>query len=474
MRIRYFFLLLFCFKFSFSQEIKTLSKTKFEHSFNTAYLGKVADKHYAISYDHNAFRTDFKDIDEDQMITKIEYKLLIFNEQTQFEKEVVLVPEYKYQDLLFTGLINNQISIIYVSKKAKGTIVQNFDLNGTPVNFELLSEEKKGNFFKSTDSNKYVLHFTEENCYVYNNKLKNIDKFPFQSDEILDIYNYLDGFLILSHKNAEVELTRYSQSKSVLRQKITESNTWVHKSPRLSLDQNDPSKFYISSLIGKKEGHTGGWDLSDSRQDYDYRSKGIKLYYFAAWENIRKERSILFESNIIYGTNSNANSEQVLGCTNLNNLGVTNFGNSLLIVLEEQMMTKTETLNPLTGSKKVTHSFKYNDLILVKTDEQTSIQSFIIRGCNLNMDENQLGSVFLYAKNGKIKVMYNQTYLRENKNKLLAETLDQFLESESKVLCESINDSGLNIVLNPPINYVKSKYFLALQSEFIDLIYLEE
>ncbi|MEZ4937970.1 MAG: hypothetical protein R2799_10315 [Crocinitomicaceae bacterium] len=82
------------------------------------------------------------------------------------------------------------------------------------------------------------------------------------------------------------------------------------------------------------------------------RSKGVSITIFEGIDQIIKERTILFESSIIYATNPNANSEQSLGCTNLKNKGVMNYENSLILLLEEQTMKRKETINPLTGTKK--------------------------------------------------------------------------------------------------------------------------
>jgi hypothetical protein len=474
--MRLFYLVAF-FSFigiAFTQEVKNVSKSNFENAFNSKYLGFTNNKHFVLNYNQNVFRSDIKDIDEDKIAPKTVLSLVIFNSETNFEKTVVLDIEYKFQEILFAGLVDNKIRIIYVSRKGKGTILENFDLNGTPLDFALFSSEKKGNYIMVTDSSKFILHFTQESCYVYDQTLKNIDKFTFENQKIIEIKNYKEGFIILSKNNDVPELTYFHPNDDIKHEKISEGKTWVYKSPRISIDQLDQNKFYISCLIGKKDEHSGGWDFLDTRLDMNYRSKGVKLKYYDGWGNITKERSILFESNIVYGTNPNANSETTLGCTNLHNKGIIHHKNSLIILLEEQTVKIKETINPLTNTKKVNHSFKYNDIIFIKAEGMTSIQNFLIKACNLNMDENQFGSFHHFFHGNKLKIIYNQTYIREKKQKLLTASLDMYLDTESKVLNESFNQHGLNLVLNPTENYVKSKYFLALQTGYLDLTFVEE
>ncbi|MEZ4937969.1 MAG: hypothetical protein R2799_10310 [Crocinitomicaceae bacterium] len=84
-----------------------------------------------------------KDLDQDVIPPKTEIQLLIFNAQTELEKKVILNYEYKFQDLLFAGILDKHISLIYTSRKAKGTVVDNFDLDGNELDFSLLSEEKR-------------------------------------------------------------------------------------------------------------------------------------------------------------------------------------------------------------------------------------------------------------------------------------------------------------------------------------------
>lgn len=456
------------------QELKLVEKTAFETSYNTKFLGSSEDKHFAIHFNRNFYRNDVKDLDEDKLQVKNLVTLIVFNSETKLEQKLPLIPEYKFQEILYSGLNNNQIQLVYTSRKAKGTVLQTFDLTGKSLEFKLLSSERKTNYILATDSSKYILHFTETDCYVYNSNFKNIDKFPFEKQTIIDLNNYKDGFLILHRTESELELSFFSENDDLFQEKFNEKPTWVCKDPRLNIDPVNPNSFYISNLIGKKLKGNGGWDFQDPRTDQEFRSKGVKIHYYDDWGVKKKERSILFESNIVYGTNPNANSEQIMGCTNLVNKGIIRYGKSILMSLEEQLFSKKETINPLTNSKKISHNFQYNDLIFIKADQMTSIQNFLIKSCRVNMDENQLGSSKIYFKADKIKVLYNQTYIREKKQKLLGATLNTYLDTESKSLIESFNQSGLNIVLYPTDNYVKSKYFLALQNGFLDLILLEE
>lgn len=466
-------LLLFSF-FNFAQEIKNVSKNPYNNPFNIKFLGSIGSNHYALSYNVNLFLNDTKDVDEDQIPPKPELTLITFDDNGKMTSKKVLEYEYKFQNLLFAGVVNDHISLVYNSRKAKGTVLENFDTSGNRKDFSLLSEYKKGNTIRVSDSSKFFLQITKENCYVYDKNFKNIDKFPLTLKEIVDVKNYKDGLLILGKNEDDIEIVQYSPNEEIRHEEIVETRSWVYKSPRLSIDLIDPETFYVTYLLGKSEGHQGGWDLSDTRLDYNYRSKGVKINIYKGFGNKTKERSILFESNIIYGTNSNANSEQIMGCTNLANLGVYNFENEILLVMEEQTMKKAESTNQLTGAKKVSHSFQYNDMVFVKAGNMTSIQNFLIKGCHVNMQENIFAGNKLLIKGNKIKILYNQTYLREKKNKLLMASIDMYLDTESKNLVNTFNDSGLNLVLNPTENYVKSKYFLALQTGFLDLVFLEE
>ena len=460
--------------FNFSQEVKNVHKNSFNNPFNAKFLGSIGSNHYALSYNVNLFLNDVKDIDQDKIPPKPVLTLITYDDNGQMVSKKDLEYEYKFQKLLFAGVIDDHISLVYNSRKAKGTVLENFDTSGGKVDFSLISDEKKGNSIRVSDSSKFFLQITKENCYIYDKNFKNIDKFPLTLLEIIDIKNYKDGLLILGKNKDDIELVQYSPNQEIKHEEIVETHSWVYKSPRLSIDQIDPEIFYVTYLLGKSDGHSGGWDLSDTRLDFNYRSKGVKINIYKGFGNKTKERSILFESNIIYGTNSKANSEQIMGCTNLANLGVWNFGKELLLVLEEQTMKRTETTNQLTGAKKVSHSFQYNDLVFVKASSMTSIQNFLIKGCHVNMAENIFAGNKLIIKGNKIKILYNQTYLREKKNKLLVASIDMYLDTESKNLVNSFNDSGLNLVLNPTENYVKSKYFLALQTGFLDLVFLEE
>lgn len=459
---------------AFVQEFQSVNKNPIENSFNTRYLGPVGTKHFVLNFNENLFRNEAKDIDQDKITKKPELKLAIFDEQGALQKTVTLMYEYKFQELLFAGIIDNNVSLIYSSNKAKGTVVENFDSDGNKLNFQIISDEKKKNFIKVSDSNKFILHIAKEYCYVYDRQLKNIDKFLFATDSIIDVINYQDGFLMLHRKDNIPEILQFSPSTGLKKHQHKVSKTWICKSPRINIDAKKTNRFYLSFIIGKTIGQEGGWSFYDTRLDVKYRSKGVQIVYFDGIETIKKDRSILFESNIIYGTNPNANAEQNMGCTNLSNKGVFNFENSLLFLLEEQLMNRTETINQLTGAKKVSHKFKYHDIIFVKIGEMTSIQNFLIKACETKMNDNTIGSFIHYQKGNKLNILYNQTYIRENKHKLLNASLDMYLERENKSLLENFNQQELNVVLNPLCNYAKSKYFLALHNGFIDLILLEK
>ncbi|MEZ4937971.1 MAG: hypothetical protein R2799_10320 [Crocinitomicaceae bacterium] len=77
----------------------------------------------------------------------------------------------------------------------------------------------------------------------------------------------------------------------------------------------------------------------------------------------------------------------------------------------------------------------------------TSIQNFLIKAYESNMDENQFGSFYCYVKGDKLNILYNQSYIRENKHKLLKASLDRFLEMGEKSLVDNFNQHDLNLVL---------------------------
>ncbi len=473
MRLLFVYFLMFAIAPVFTQEFQSVNKNPIENSFNTRYLGSIGEQHFALNFNVNVFRNEVKDIDEDKIDPKTELFLLVFDKEANLQKKVVLDYEYKFQEILFAGIIQDHVSLIYSSKKGKGTIQENFDVTGNKMDFSIFSEEKKKNYIKATASNNFILHITKEDCNVYNSELKNIDKFTFQTDSILEVIDYNGGFLMLHIKDNQPELIQYTNG-SLKKSSPQVSKTWVCKSPKISIDPDKPEIFYLTYLIGKTTGKPGGWDFYDTRLDMNYRSKGAQIVYYNGVDDIQKERSLLFESNIVYGTNPNANSEQNMGCTNLRNLGLVKFNNALLLLFEEQTMKITVTVNQLTGTKKVNHHFKYHDIIFLKVGEMTSIQNFLIKACETNMDENQFGSFDVLIKENKLNLLFNQTYIRENKHKLLTAGIDLYLETQDKTLNETFNQHDLNLVLNPTRNYVKSKYFLALQNGFFDLTFLEE
>lgn len=457
----------------FSQEIQSIEKVAIDNAFNSKYIGQIEDKHFVINYNVNVFRNVIKDINEDKLDPKTVINLLIFDSEGALISKKQLEYEYKFQQLLFAGILDQKISLIYSSRKGKGTVLENFNLDGSKANFSILSEEKKKNYILSSEFNKFLVHITTEHCYIYDHQVKNLDKFNFQTDSIIDIINYKDGFLLTHRNEDEYEIIEFSPTSGIKKHQHEVSKTWVCKSPKISIDSKNSDQFYLTYLIGKTINKTGGWDFSDTRFDHQFRSKGLEIVYFNGVDNLVKDRSILFESNIIYGTNPNANNEQNMGCTNLHNHGVINFDNQLLIVFEEQRMKRKESVNPLTDTKTVTHNFIFHDLIFVKLGNMTSIQNFLIKACETNMDESQLGTYHLVLEENKAVILYNQTYIQEKKHKLLSAILDFSIELSDKQLHKTFNDQPLNLVLNTDRNYGKSKYFLALQAGFVDLTILK-